>query len=83
MKAISVILTSGVGARLRPSFSIGHVPLRLNKVGACAGTHVSAFAKVGAHSCAEKKLSAILYGVATCVGAHSCAPLQLNEVPAA
>jgi len=60
-----VILTSGVGAT-------GQSPLRLTKVGACAGAHVSAFAKVGAHGWLLRK-----------VGAHSCAPLQLNEVLAA
>jgi hypothetical protein len=65
MKAIGVILTSGVGARHA-------VPLRPNKIGACVGAHVSAFAKVGAHGWLLRK-----------VGAHSCAPLQLNEVLAA
>ncbi len=49
MKAIGVILTSDVGAT-------GQSPLRLTKIGACAGAHVLAFAKVGAHSCAPLQL---------------------------
>ena len=51
MKAIGVILTSGVGARRA-------VPLRLTKIGACVGAHVSAFAKVGAHSWLLRKVGA-------------------------
>ena len=73
MKAIGVILTSGVGARpviIAVAESVGArgqwksqaeaVPLRLNKVGACAGVHVSAFANVGAHSCAPLRLNEVL-----------------------
>ena len=53
MKAIGVILTSGVGAT-------GRSPLRMNKAGACVGAHVSVFAKVGAHSGASLRLNEVL-----------------------
>jgi len=63
MKAVGMILTSGVGARRA-------VPLRLNKISACVGAYVSVFAKigtrswllrkVGAHSCAPLQLNEVL-----------------------